>query len=73
MSDVSPTLVCYDDVESSSIPFDIGLAQFGQGSTKSNEPLSSNIGDFYLTNPIARSSSTMAKCSVAFSKKSQSI
>jgi NADH dehydrogenase (ubiquinone) Fe-S protein 1 len=72
MSDISPTLVCYDNVEASSVPFDIGLTQFGQGSAKSNGPLSSNIGDFYLTNPIARSSSTMAKCSVAFSKKSQS-
>jgi len=34
-------------------------------------PLRSNIGDFYLTNPIARASATMAECSRIFVKPAQ--
>ncbi len=33
------------------------------GATADKTPLHSSIGDFYLTNPIARASATMAECS----------
>jgi len=33
------------------------------GGTADKTPLHSSIGDFYLTNPIARASATMAECS----------
>ena len=36
------------------------------GALDSSEPLASPIGDFYLTNPIARASETMAECSRVF-------
>ncbi|MEL6726894.1 MAG: NADH-quinone oxidoreductase subunit NuoG [Pseudomonadota bacterium] len=34
------------------------------GTTVSNTPLVASIGDFYMTNPIARASKTMAECSL---------
>jgi NADH-quinone oxidoreductase subunit G len=41
---------------------DIGkLAKLG--GTADKAPLASSVGDFYLTNPIARASATMAECS----------
>jgi NADH-quinone oxidoreductase subunit G len=35
----------------------------GQGGETDKAPLRSNLGDFYLTNPIARASAVMAECS----------
>jgi NADH-quinone oxidoreductase subunit G len=39
------------------------VSKLGAAGTLSSEPLKSVIGDFYLTNPIARASKTMAECS----------
>jgi NADH-quinone oxidoreductase subunit G len=41
------------------------------GPIDANAPLGSPIGDFYLTNPIARASETMAECSRLFVKRAQ--
>ncbi|MFC7050550.1 NADH-quinone oxidoreductase subunit NuoG [Emcibacter nanhaiensis] len=41
-------------------------ADFGVAGDLSAEPLKSAIDDFYLTNPIARASATMADCSATF-------
>ncbi|WP_135210057.1 NADH-quinone oxidoreductase subunit NuoG [Vitreimonas flagellata] len=38
-------------------------ALIGADGTISNEPFRSSVADFYLTNPIARASKTMAECS----------
>ena len=38
-------------------------AKIGADGQVSNEPFKSPIVDFYLTNPIARASKTMAECS----------
>jgi NADH-quinone oxidoreductase subunit G len=43
--------------------FDVGA--IGAAGALSSEPLQSPIADFYLTNPIARASRTMAECSQA--------
>lgn len=40
-------------------------AALGEAGEVSSEPFASPIGDFYLTNPIARASKTMAECSAA--------
>ena len=37
-------------------------AQLGADGAASDEPLRSPVADFYLTNPIARASKTMAEC-----------
>jgi NADH-quinone oxidoreductase subunit G len=42
-----------------------------QGSVDTENPLQSPIADFYLTNPIARASQTMAECSRLFARPSQ--
>jgi NADH dehydrogenase (ubiquinone) Fe-S protein 1 len=68
MAQVSPTLVSVDNVET--VPFSLvslGLDRL----TLSNKavgttPFSLPIKDFYMTNSISRSSSTMAKCSQVF-------
>ncbi|WP_321391556.1 NADH-quinone oxidoreductase subunit NuoG [Emcibacter sp.] len=41
-------------------------ADFGVAGDLSTEALASSIDDFYLTNPIARASATMADCSATF-------
>jgi NADH-quinone oxidoreductase subunit G len=38
-------------------------SKLGQAGKLSSEPFKSPIRDFYLTNPIARASKTMAECS----------
>jgi NADH-quinone oxidoreductase subunit G len=38
----------------------------GEGALDTGAPLASPIADFYLTNPIARASATMAECSRIF-------
>ncbi|MCC5982459.1 MAG: NADH-quinone oxidoreductase subunit G [Oceanicaulis sp.] len=40
-------------------------AALGEAGEVSSEPFASPISDFYLTNPIARASKTMAECSAA--------
>ena len=39
---------------------------FGSGGGMSNEPFGTAIADYYLTDPICRSSETMAKCSALY-------
>ncbi|WP_417317982.1 NADH-quinone oxidoreductase subunit NuoG [Emcibacter sp.] len=41
-------------------------ADFGAAGDLSAEPVKSVVGDFYLTNPIARASAIMAECSAVF-------
>ena len=41
------------------------------GPIDAKAPLASHIADFYLTNPIARASETMAECSRLFVKRAQ--
>jgi NADH-quinone oxidoreductase subunit G len=41
------------------------------GTIETKAPLASPIADFYLTNPIARASETMAECSRLFVKRTQ--
>ena len=41
------------------------------GPVEANRPLASPIADFYLTNPIARASETMAECSRLFVRRNQ--
>jgi NADH-quinone oxidoreductase subunit G len=42
---------------------DLDLSKLGAEGPLSDAPFQSPIGDFYLTNPIARASQTMAECS----------
>ncbi|KAI9207493.1 G subunit of NADH dehydrogenase [Polychytrium aggregatum] len=67
MSEVSPNLVRYDEIEHSSFG-KLGLGQLSQQSTAAvpSEPLQVPITDFYMTDAISRASTTMAKCSQAF-------
>jgi NADH-quinone oxidoreductase subunit G len=37
-----------------------------EGDIDEHTPLASTIADFYLTNPIARASETMAECSKVY-------
>lgn len=68
MSDVSPTLVCYDELEKSSLEPTLGLNSTQKSGTGSGVLLAP-FQNFYLTNPISRSSPTMAKCTSAFVSK----
>ncbi|BFZ55505.1 ndufs1 NADH-ubiquinone oxidoreductase subunit [Savitreella phatthalungensis] len=73
MADVSPNLVRYDIVEKTSLAA-VGAkalmvdANKGQATKASNAPLKNPITleNFYLTDPIARSSKTMARCHTQF-------
>ncbi|MGD0722310.1 MAG: NADH-quinone oxidoreductase subunit NuoG [Roseiarcus sp.] len=55
-----PHLAGFDEVAPAQADF-AGLA--AQGGALDKAPLITGIGDFYLTNPIARASRTMAECS----------
>lgn len=69
MSDISPTLTSYDKLEQANyFQQNANLAQLSN-SKLSNEPLKAHqteLKQFYMTNSIARASSTMAKCVKAF-------
>jgi NADH-quinone oxidoreductase subunit G len=58
---VAPHLSALDQI----FPSDVAmLSQLGLGEGKtSNAPFASPVKDFYMTNPIARASKTMAECS----------
>ena len=43
----------------------LDLAAFGEAGELLDAPFASPVGDFYLTNPIARASVTMAECSAS--------
>jgi NADH dehydrogenase (ubiquinone) Fe-S protein 1 len=72
MWDISPTLVRYENIEPTSIDVTkLGLSQLSsvKSQATSSTPLTKPIKDFYMTNPIARASVTMAACSKAFVKQ----
>lgn len=74
MSEVSPTLTQYNVLEPANfIKTNIELSQT-ENSKLSNEPFKAfqtELSQFYMTNPIARASSTMAKCVKSFEQKKQ--
>ena len=43
----------------------VDLESFGGAGALSDQPFQSVVEDFYLTNPIARASVTMAECSAS--------
>jgi NADH-quinone oxidoreductase subunit G len=51
------------DFAPGSTPAALDLSKLGAKGAASDAPLASSITDFYLTNPIARASVTMAECS----------
>jgi NADH-quinone oxidoreductase subunit G len=51
------------DFAPGSLPAALDLSKVGAKGTTSDAPFTSPIKDFYLTNPIARASVTMAECS----------
>jgi NADH dehydrogenase (ubiquinone) Fe-S protein 1 len=68
LTEVAPHLILYGVAEQSAFP-DLALStlQSLSGSAKtSSGPLRLPIDNFYLTDPISRSSSTMAQCSRTF-------
>ncbi|ORX96576.1 NADH-quinone oxidoreductase [Basidiobolus meristosporus CBS 931.73] len=70
MGDIAPHLVRYESVEPTS-QANLGLDQLTklQASVK-GDTFTTVIKDFYMTDAISRASSTMAKCSAAFSRNS---
>ncbi|KAI9366025.1 hypothetical protein DFJ73DRAFT_637600 [Zopfochytrium polystomum] len=61
----SPSFRSYDVVEESSF-VDFALGHLGTSGGLSAVPFNLPVKDFYMTDPISRSSSTMAKCSQAY-------
>lgn len=66
---IAPSFASYNVVE----PSYIGIASLGLSTLKSfaksaKTLLTPVIADYYMTDSITRASSTMAKCSVAFSR-----
>ena len=51
----------------------LDLAALGQAGELSDAPFKSPIEDFYLTNPIARASVTMAECSALLANRARSL
>lgn len=77
LAEVSPTLTRYDQVEQANyFQENVKINQQNNKNLNSNEPLrakQTELSQFYMTDPISRASSTMAKCVKAFeaSKKKQ--
>ena len=67
MSEFSPSLISYDIIEKNSFE-DLGLTHLKQNKSSSSTsvPFELPITDFYMTDPISRASSTMAKCSQTY-------
>ncbi|KAJ3338972.1 hypothetical protein HDU83_007849 [Entophlyctis luteolus] len=67
LSEVAPSLVSYDGLESSEF-YDAAVSQMRSLSTTapSSKPFALPIKDFYMTDPISKSSVTMAKASKVF-------
>ncbi|KAI8613123.1 NADH-quinone oxidoreductase [Chytriomyces sp. MP71] len=68
LGDVAPSLVSYDLLEATAF-YGVGIAQLARASgvSVSRVPFSLPIRDFYMTDPISRSSVTMAKASKVYS------
>ncbi|CAH1788598.1 unnamed protein product [Owenia fusiformis] len=65
MTEIAPNLTRYNDVEEANYFKQSNELSKGVKSQLANEPLSppqQNLSDFYMTDPISRASSTMAKC-----------
>jgi len=65
MMEDAPSLGRLDQLADDETPFD--LTQVGEAGTLDAAPFVSAVSDYYLTNPIARASQTMAECSAAMS------
>ncbi|KAI9352210.1 G subunit of NADH dehydrogenase [Obelidium mucronatum] len=66
LGDVAPSLVSYDGLEGSQF-YDLAVKQLQKASGAASKiPFSLPIKDFYMTDPISKSSVTMAKASKAF-------
>ncbi|KAJ3030369.1 UNVERIFIED_CONTAM: hypothetical protein HDU68_009294 [Siphonaria sp. JEL0065] len=67
LGDVAPSLVSYDGLEGTQF-YDLAVKQLqkSSGVQLSKIPFSLPIKDFYMTDPISKSSVTMAKASKAF-------
>ncbi|KAI8903387.1 hypothetical protein EDD86DRAFT_252232 [Gorgonomyces haynaldii] len=63
MGQISPLLVKYELEASSAEIAGLGLKHLASIESTQSGPLRLPIADFYLTDPISRSSTTMAKCS----------
>ena len=61
----APSLGRLDQLHDDETPFD--LTQVGAAGAVDSAPFVSAVSDYYLTNPIARASKTMAECSAAMS------
>jgi NADH dehydrogenase (ubiquinone) Fe-S protein 1 len=72
MWEISPTLVRYDVVESTSADVALAglkvLSQRTKSSPVKGVPFNNPIKNFYMTDPISRASVTMAQCTKAFSR-----
>jgi len=70
LRDIAPSFAHYNVVEPSSVAVaSLGLSTLNKSGAKSAKSvLTPVISDYYMTDSITRASSTMAKCSVAFSK-----
>jgi len=67
MNEISPTLTKYDAMEPAN--FVNANQELGSSAKLSAEPLRADqveLSEFYMTNSIARASSTMAKCVKSF-------
>jgi NADH-quinone oxidoreductase subunit G len=69
MYKAAPVLARLDTVEAAGTSGMEALA--ARGGTLGSEPFISPVGDFYLTNPIARASAVMADFSAARKAKAQ--
>ncbi|KAH8704280.1 putative NADH-ubiquinone oxidoreductase, subunit G [Talaromyces proteolyticus] len=67
MEEISPALRRYDVIESTSVKglSKIQLVDQNKGNKPTGAPFKKPIEDFYFTDSISRSSSTMARCSAA--------
>lgn len=71
MEEISPALRRYDIVEPAGLPqlSRVQLVEQNKGSTVSGTAFKRPIEDFFFTDPISRSSPTMARCSAAKAQK----
>ncbi|KAG0040156.1 NADH dehydrogenase (ubiquinone) 78K chain precursor, 5-prime end [Podila clonocystis] len=69
LRDIAPSFASYNVVEPSSVAVaSLGLSTLNRPAKSAKTLLAPVISDYYMTDSITRASSTMAKCSVAFSK-----
>ncbi len=61
MIEDAPTLGRIDHIAAGDTPFDLSV--IGESGAVGDTPFQSPVRDYYLTNPVARASKTMAECS----------